>query len=77
MWSCGVIAYILLSGVAPFNGVSDQEIMKKIKTGKFTFHESLFSEVSDSAKDFITSLLQYDPEKRLTATLALSHPWLK
>ena len=31
IWSCGVIAYITLSGIPPFNGASDQEIMKKVK----------------------------------------------
>ena len=67
MWSCGVIAYILLGGIPPFNGISDQEIMKKVKIGKFTFHDSLFAGVSEEAKDFITKLLQYDPEKRMKA----------
>ena len=67
LWSCGVITYILLCGIPPFNGISDQEIMKKVKIGKFTFHEPLFTHTSDFAKDFITRLLQYDPEKRMTA----------
>jgi len=31
IWSCGVITYIILSGNPPFNGASDQEIMKKVK----------------------------------------------
>merc|ERR1719313_2664596 len=37
IWSCGVITYIVLSGIPPFNGASDQEIMKKVKLGKFSF----------------------------------------
>jgi len=28
VWSCGVIAYILLSGIPPFNGSNDKEILK-------------------------------------------------
>jgi len=42
LWSCGVIAYILLCGIPPFNGISDKEIMKKVKIGKFTFHDTLW-----------------------------------
>lgn len=37
IWSCGVITYIVLSGIPPFNGASDQEIMKKLRLGSFHF----------------------------------------
>jgi len=32
-WSAGVILYIMLSGMPPFGGTSDEEIMKKIVKG--------------------------------------------
>ena len=38
IWSLGVMAYIILSGVPPFNGATDAEIMSAIKTGKFHFN---------------------------------------
>ena len=37
VWSCGVIAYVVLSGKPPFNGPDDYEIFKSIKSGKFEF----------------------------------------
>ena len=38
MWSMGVILYVLLCGSPPFNAKEDEEILKKVKEGKFTFH---------------------------------------
>jgi calcium-dependent protein kinase len=76
IWSCGVIAYIVLSGIPPFNGASDQEIMKKVKLGKFSFQDAVWGNVSDDAKDFITQLLTKDQDKRPTAEAALQHPWI-
>lgn len=37
IWSIGVIMYILLSGSPPFNGNDDDEILKAVKRGKYSF----------------------------------------
>lgn len=76
IWSCGVILFILLSGQPPFNGQSDQEIMKKVRAGKFSFSDPAWQNVSDKAKDLITKLLTYDIDARPSAELALQHPWI-
>merc|ERR1711966_425021 len=76
IWSCGVITYILLSGMPPFNGQSDQEIMKKVRAGSFSFDDKVWSNISDNCKDFITKLLTYKQEERPTAAEALQHPWI-
>ncbi len=36
VWSCGVILYVLLSGVQPFVGSSIFEVMQRIKRGSYT-----------------------------------------
>jgi calcium-dependent protein kinase len=76
IWSCGVILYIILSGMPPFNGQSDQEIMKKVRVGKFSFSDPAWSNISDKAKDLITKLLTYEVDKRPSAEQALQHPWI-
>lgn len=76
IWSCGVITYIILSGIPPFNGANDQEIMKKVRAGKFSFSDSCWSSISDKAKDFITKLLTLDYDHRPSAADALKHPWI-
>jgi len=37
LWSCGVIFYILISGLPPFNGKNDEQILKKVLKGSFNF----------------------------------------
>ena len=71
IWSCGVILYIILSGVPPFNGANDQEIMKNVKIGKFSFSDPCWNNMSDKAKDLIKKLLTYDIDQRPTAEEAL------
>jgi len=67
VWSAGVITYILLSGMPPFNGSSDQEIMKKVRAGQFSFDDACWNQISNDAKNFISSLLTYKPEDRPSA----------
>lgn len=77
VWSVGTIAYILLCGYPPFNGDTDPEIFESIRIGHFEFPHLAWSDKSDMAKDFIMSLLQMDPNTRLTAKEALMHPWIR
>lgn len=77
VWSSGVIAYICMSGIPPFNGATDTEIMNNIKKGTFSFSNPVWKSVSAEAKDFISSLLTFDTAKRPTAAQALSHAWLQ
>ncbi|CAG9309953.1 unnamed protein product [Blepharisma stoltei] len=75
MWSCGVILYILLCGHPPFDGKNDEEIIECVKRGKFTFKGEIWRSVSNAAKNMISELLCL-ASMRLSASQALSHPWM-
>merc|ERR1712130_1005296 len=74
MWTIGVIAYVLVTGRPPFWGRENKEIIRKIVRGNVRFPSTI--KLSDQCKDFILSLLQKPPEKRLSAAEALKHGWI-
>ena len=76
MWSIGVLAYVLLSGLSPFAGETDVETLKNVKACDWEFDEEAFRSVSDESKDFIRRLLIKNKEKRMTAHECLEHVWL-
>uniref|UniRef100_A0A8C5J6Q4 Protein kinase domain-containing protein n=1 Tax=Junco hyemalis TaxID=40217 RepID=A0A8C5J6Q4_JUNHY len=73
MWSIGVITYILLSGLSPFQGETDAETLSNVVAGAYEFEERCFSQTSELAKDFIRQLLLKEPH----AAECLVHPWIK
>lgn len=74
IWSCGVILYILLCGLPPFNGRTDTEIMENVKIAQFKFGKK-FDHVSKMAKDLITKMLNVNFEARPSARECLQHAW--
>ena len=44
--------------------------------GKFSLVESEWEEISDDAKDLVKKMLEYDPNKRISAGDALKHKWI-
>lgn len=75
LWSLGVFTYVLLGGYPPFEGVQ-MNLATEISQGLYEFHDEYWSDISASAKDMISSLLVVQPEKRMTAGLALSCDWM-
>ncbi|XP_059412273.1 myosin light chain kinase, smooth muscle-like isoform X2 [Carassius carassius] len=76
MWSIGVICYILLSGESPFQGESDSETLALVTAAQWEFDEESFEDITDLAKDFISSLLSKDARRRMSCEEALAHSWL-
>merc|ERR1712151_714307 len=76
MWSLGVILYIMLSGVPPFEDDDGGSLYRQILEGKFEFDVPEWSVVSMEAKELVQQLLKVNPRERLTIQQTLAHPWL-
>ncbi|MGH0162186.1 UNVERIFIED_CONTAM: hypothetical protein FKN15_042395 [Acipenser sinensis] len=76
IWSLGVLAYVMLSGVSPFLDESVEETCVNICRLDFSFPDDYFWGVSHAAKDFIKAVLQVNSRRRPAASTCLQHPWL-
>lgn len=72
----GVIAYVLLSQRKPFNGKTRSQVKEKIMRCNYSFEDRDWGHISQDAKDFVSSLIVYNPDDRMTSKQALNHPWL-
>lgn len=76
VWSAGVILYVMLSGMPPFDADSEPEIIAAVLRANLRFPYRLFHSVSPAAKDLLRKMLARDVSKRLTAEQVLRHPWM-
>lgn len=77
MWSCGVIAYIMLSGQPPFKGKTPKDILRQVCVGKYAFPEKFWREISKDCKDLIQNLIVKDVTTRFSAAQSLESQWVK
>mmetsp|Transcript_8946 Transcript_8946/g.20131 ORF Transcript_8946/g.20131 Transcript_8946/m.20131 type:complete len:821 (-) Transcript_8946:57-2519(-) len=81
MWALGVIVYMMLLGRHPFDlecDATDEEIARRIKEQRQPpLKDSPFAgNLSPSALDLLSKLMEPDPKKRMTAHDMLHHPWV-
>jgi len=77
-WALGVIIFVLLCGCLPFDDDAnilsdDAQVQQKFKLRFPRWAKNL----SSSAKDLLSHLLDINPNTRYTAETALEHPWIK
>jgi len=71
VWSLGVLIYEFLVGHPPFVA-EGSETVRKIVDGDLKFPET----INQDARELIESLLQKDPQKRVSVGMILNHPWI-
>ena len=77
-WALGVIIFVLLCGCLPFDDDSQTVPSDDLIRSKFVLRFPRWaSNLSDSAKDLLSKLLNTDYKARYTAEQALQHPWVK
>lgn len=75
LFSCGVILYWILSTNLPFDDPDYMKLVDSIKRTEIDFSNPVWKSVSPDAKDLIKTLLDRSPMARLSAVVALGHPW--
>lgn len=73
MWSVGVILYYLLVGQLPWKSKNQIQLYNQIQTANYTIPET----VSETGACLIKSLMELNPNSRLTASQCLNFPWNK
>ena len=69
--------YILLCGYPPFSGRSEDEILAKVKSGRYRFDPEDWDHISGDAKELIGKMLTLNPAKRITAEQAYNDKWIQ
>lgn len=82
MWALGVIVYIMLTGVHPFDlygNATDEQIEQEILAGHRppTRKSPLTAHLSGHAVKLLEKLMEWDPDRRPTALELLENPWVQ
>ena len=82
-YSLGVLTFELIFGVKPYNGKNREEIKEKVRNKEIVLNKrskNIKEKLSKESIDFISKLMQSDPNKRLGYLGGINdikkHPWL-
>eukprot|EP00930_Biecheleria_cincta_P027368 TRINITY_DN19236_c0_g1_i1.p1 TRINITY_DN19236_c0_g1~~TRINITY_DN19236_c0_g1_i1.p1 ORF type:complete len:616 (-),score=104.68 TRINITY_DN19236_c0_g1_i1:9-1856(-) len=84
MWSAGVVIYVLLVGHNPFFAASkhreqeqvEAEVLRLVAQARFDTTAPTWCALPPEAREFVTSMLQAQVERRPTPMEALQHPFM-
>ncbi len=66
----------MLSGKPPFDGETDEEILRNVQKGVYKMSGPIWSRVSAEGVDLVKKMLCFDDDRRITAQQALHHEWI-
>jgi serine/threonine protein kinase len=76
MYSCGIIAYIVLCGQLPYDTGNKVTLAAQMERGP-SFQSTKWAGRSEESKSFVARLLHLDPSTRMSAQESCQHPWLR
>jgi len=77
IFSLGVIMYLMIRGLLPFDAYEVDTILRNTLQGDIPMEDEHWQNVSPEAKDLLTKFLHKDPAQRIEVAEALKHPWIK
>ena len=75
IWSIGIIMYMLISGVSPFDGDTQSDVNNAIINQRVNIDQ--LKHLSSEGRDFLCKVLDKDVKRRLTIKECLSHKWIE
>ena len=78
IWACGVILFIMLVGLPPFECADDKDPRYRIiqKGGLMTMLDGWNRSISNEAGDLLQNMLYENRKDRLSLTQIMEHPWV-
>jgi serine/threonine protein kinase len=73
IWSCGIILYIMVTGVAPFQAESPEELLELIRYGQYVKPAG----IDEGCEEILAMTLQVQQNKRPTAAQLLELEWMQ
>lgn len=76
IWAAGVVVFVMLSGLLPFDGPTPTDICTAVLRGTLPFEKVQLGRISPTAKAFLQYVMTPNPSRRPSAAAALRHTWL-
>ena len=75
IWSAGIVLYMMLSGIQPFDDDNVPKVISKITLAELDFNDKIWMEISLNAQFLIRQMLSKEANMRPSASEVLGHSW--